>query len=87
MDLNESHPKSSEEVDINEEDNPFSPENVQVLQFITLARIYDVLMVNLQLSNPEAAKQVLAHHKAGTLLGPQPVLNGIFLSDEPDSAN
>lgn len=77
---------STEQVDINSEEeyNPFSPENVQILQFITLARIYDVLMVNLQTSNPEAAAQVLEHHKAGTLLGPQPILNGRFLSDDAE---
>lgn len=72
----------SEQVDNGPEDNPFSPENVQILQFITLARIYDVLMVQLQANNPEIAAQVLEHHKAGTLLGPQPILNGTFLSDE-----
>lgn len=65
-----------------EDIDPFAPGNVEVLQYITLARIYDVLMVQLQASNPEIAAQVLEHHKAGTLLGPQPVLNGTFLSDD-----
>lgn len=75
---------TSEQVDNeNEVDfDPFSPDNVQILQYITLARIYDVLMVNLQASNPEIAAQLLEHHRQGTIVGPQPILNGKFLSDE-----
>jgi len=71
--------------EIKPEEDPFSPENVGTLQFITLARIYDVLLVQLQLDHPEAAQQLLKHHAEGSLLGPQPFLNGRFIFDEDDA--
>lgn len=60
-------------------DDPFSPENVQVLQYITLARIYDVLMASLTLENPETANQILELHRVGKLLGPPPGFTGEFM--------
>lgn len=62
-------------------DDPFSPENIGILQFIMLSRIYDLLMLDLDMRNPEAAKKVLEIHRRGALMGVPPVLNGEFLSD------
>lgn len=61
------------------DDNPLSPENVGTIQFIMLARIYDLLMIDLNERNPEVANRVAKLHQAGTILGPAPVLNGDFV--------
>lgn len=60
--------------------DPFSPENIQVLHYITLARIYDVLMANLTETNPEAANSILELHRTGKLLGPPPGFDGTFMT-------
>lgn len=65
-----------------EEENPLSPENVGTIQFIMLARIYDLLMVDLMDRKPEVAKKVIAAHAQGTVLGTAPILNGSFLESE-----
>lgn len=65
----------------NEEDDPFDYRNVGTLQFIMLSRIYDILMLDLQGRNPEAAKQLLDLHSQGYILGPPPAMNGEFLTD------
>ena len=72
--------------------DPFSPENIGVLHFITLARIYDVLMADLTNSDPEAAKRILKLHAEGKLMGPPPNMTGEFLTaptvdDNPTTPN
>lgn len=62
--------------------DPFSPENIGILQFIMLARIYDLLMLDLNDRKPEVANRVLEAHRKGAILGSAPVLSGEFLSDE-----
>lgn len=62
--------------------NPFSPENIGILQFIMLARIYDLLMIDLNEKNPEVANKVLEAHRKGAILGTAPVLSGQFLESE-----
>jgi len=69
---------SEQPVDMSQD--PFSPQNVQILQFITLSRIYDVLMAVLSNTDPEAAKNVLKLHAEGKLLGPPPNMTGEFLT-------
>lgn len=61
-------------------EDPFSDENIKILNFITLARIYDVLMAQLTESNPEAANAILELHRTGKLLGPPPGFDGTFLT-------
>ena len=63
--------------------DPFHPDNVGTLNFIMLARIYDLMLLDLEARNPEAAKRVLEIHSRGALLGVPPELNGEFLSDNP----
>lgn len=68
--------------------DPFSPENIGVIQFIMLARIYDLLMLDLADRRPEAAAKVSEAHHKGSLLGVVPVMNGQFLrSEEITSSN
>ena len=62
--------------------DPFSPKNIGTIQFIMLARIYDLLMLDLAERNPEAANQVSAAHHKGSFLGVVPVMNGQFLRSE-----
>lgn len=63
-------------------DDPFAPENIGILQFIMLARIYDLLMIDLNESRPEVANKVLEAHRKGAILGSAPVLSGQFLQSE-----
>jgi len=65
-----------------ENTDPFAQENIGVLHFIMLGRIYDALVMNLQLNDPEVAKTLLEVHASGALLGPQPFFNGQFLANE-----
>lgn len=64
--------------------DPFAPNNVQILQFIMLNRIYDVLMADLTARNPEIGKQVVDLHREGKLLGTPPNMTGEFLAANPD---
>lgn len=66
-------------------EDPFSEENIKILHFITLARIYDVLMAMLTETSPETAKKILDLHASGKLLGPPPNMSGEFLT--PPTAN
>lgn len=50
-------------------------------QFILSARIYDVLMALLQIQNPEYARDLLEMHASGTVVGPTPAFNGVFLTN------
>lgn len=62
-------------------DNPLSPENIGIVQFIILARIYDVMMLQLQLSHPEEASELVKLHTEGKLIGAPPDFTGEFLSE------
>ena len=66
--------------------DPFHPDNVGTLNYIMLARIYDLLMLDLDARFPEKAKQVLDLHAKGYILGTPPVLNGEFLVDAQEEA-
>ena len=57
-------------------------ENIGVVTFIQLSRIYDVLLAILADSNEEMHLELLQAHAAGLLLGPSPVFQGRFLTDE-----
>jgi hypothetical protein len=67
-----------------EQQDPFSPENIGILQFIMLARIYDLLMIDLNERRPEVANRVLDAHRKGAILGSAPVLSGQFLASEDE---
>ena len=67
---------------VRENNDPFAPENIGILQFIMLARIYDLLMIDLNEKNPEVANKVLEAHRKGAILGTAPVLSGQFLESE-----
>lgn len=62
--------------------DPFAPENIGIVQFIMLGRIYDALMALLREANPEVATDLLEMHMQGNLMGPQPMFNGVFITDE-----
>lgn len=65
-------------------EDPFAPENIGVLQFIMLGRIYDVLMADLQIKKPEVAEMIAEAHSKGFLIGVPPIFNGQFLSGEDE---
>lgn len=71
--------------DADEEQDPFSPHNLAISQFILSARIYDVLMALLMEQNREVAKDILELHAGGNLIGPQPSFNGLFITDEANT--
>lgn len=62
-------------------DSPFHPDNAQMLNFIMLARIYDVLVTILRDSDEESALALMEVHFKGQLMTPPPWWNGEFLSD------
>lgn len=55
-------------------------EEIKVAQFITLLRIYDVLMAMYTEQNPEGSDELLKLHKEGNLLGSSPAM-AQFLGD------
>lgn len=61
--------------------DPYTPENIQIIQYITLARIYDVLMAMLTIQDKNKATQLLELHAQGKLLGPTPEFDGSFITD------
>lgn len=63
----------------------FAPENIGVVNFIQLGRIYDTLMAILQNLSPEDAEILLKTHFEGSLMGPSPRFNGNFVTDELNS--
>ncbi len=65
-----------------EEGNPLAPDNIQVVQLITLLRIYDVLMALLDNENAAVAEQLLNLHKEGTLMASSPYMTGMFIADQ-----
>lgn len=81
-DLNEAVEGLGEAVD--ESFDPFAPENIPVLQFVTLQRIYDALMLNNVLQDFDATKKLHELHAQGKLLGTSPNWDGIFEGDGPD---
>lgn len=69
----------SEEI---EEVDPYSEENIKVLQWVTQARIYDVLLAILHQLNKDVADDLLEVHGNGALMSSAPVFTGMFISDE-----
>ena len=67
---------------LNANADPFSPENIGILHFVTLSRIYDVLMADLGERNPEVMNRIFEVHASGGLVGPPPDFSGVFLSAE-----
>lgn len=65
--------------------DPYSPENIGTVQFIVMARLYDVMMALLREANPDAARDLLELHQAGVLVGGGPWFGGTFLSDVMNS--
>ena len=47
-------------------------ENLAVVNYITMTRIYDALIVLLRNINPEEAKALVEAHEKGILLAPPP---------------
>lgn len=74
-------PTTEEGVLAEPEEDPFSPHNLAISQFILTARIYDVLMTSLLQVNPSAAKDLLELHMNGSLMGPAPAFNGQFITN------
>lgn len=66
-----------------EDFDPFAPENIPVLSFIALQRIYDALMLNNVLQDFDATKKLHELHAQGKLLGTSPNWDGIFMGSEP----
>lgn len=64
-----------------ETEDPFSPHNLAIQQFITSARIYDCLMTMIRLDAPDVARHLLELHKAGHLVATAPGFSGTFLTD------
>lgn len=65
-----------------EEVDPYSEENIKVLQWVTQARIYDVLLAILHELNKEVSDDLLEIHGNGALMSTAPVFTGMFISDE-----
>lgn len=65
-----------------EEADAFSPSNIGVVQFIVMARILDTLYALHNHFDPVAHVELLEAHAQGLLLGPSPLFQGIFLTDE-----
>lgn len=64
------------------ETDPFSPENIGVVHFIQLGRIYDVLMGIFSTIDKEKAHDLLEIHSKGAFMGPEPRFSGNFITDE-----
>lgn len=52
--------------------DPLAPENIPVVQLITILRIYDILGALLNKLDPKMAEEVLNGHENGKILGPSP---------------
>jgi len=79
--------ENNTEAAVDENYDPFSPENIGIIHFITQARIYDVLMALLTESNADLARNVLEAHAGGTLISTAPLFNGTFVTDEIQDAD
>lgn len=64
--------------------DPFSPENIGILHFVVLSRIYDVLMLDLESRNGPLAEKILEVHARGDLMGLPPDFSGTFMSGRED---
>lgn len=60
------------------EENIFTPEE---LSLVMQMRIYDVLMALLVDSNKAVARDLLALHMEGVVVGSEPAINGVFLTN------
>lgn len=80
------HESANQDNDSVTVNDPFAPENIGILQFIMLSRIYDLLMVDLNERRPEVAAQILELHRKGAILGTAPVLSGQFLANDDEGA-
>jgi hypothetical protein len=56
-------------------EDPFSPENVGVVQTITLLRIYDVLIADFMARYPKAGEKLMERHARGGFMAPPPAFN------------
>jgi hypothetical protein len=77
--------------EVEEDNDPFSPNNIGVVQFIMQARLYDVGMALLSQLDAEVASELLELHASGALMGPAPFFLGSFAttdlnSEETDTA-
>lgn len=57
------------------DDDPFSPENVGVVQTITLLRIYDVMLADFVEKHPKAGQRLMEKHAKGGFFAPPPAFN------------
>lgn len=65
--------------------DPFgTTENREIVNNITLLRIYDILMSQLTASHPEQAKQLFELHERGGLLCPPPKFEPSEVYGEPE---
>lgn len=51
-------------------------------ELLTLMRIYDILLLELTMKNQEAANKIIEAHLGGSLVGPVPNFNGVFITNE-----
>lgn len=61
--------------------DPLSEENLPIINFIQMGRLYDVGMAILTKMDKEAANDLMHLHSEGSLIGFSPSFNGQFLSD------
>lgn len=73
---------SEQTSETNSADDPFSPENIGVVHFIQLGRIYDVLMGIFSTIDKDKAHDLLEIHSKGAFMGPEPRFSGNFITDE-----
>jgi hypothetical protein len=60
---------------VQEQYDPFAPENVGAVQLIVQMRIYDVLMAMYTEQNPGKANILINLHEQGKILGPLPAID------------
>ena len=68
------------------EQNPFEGSEYNMVQFVQLSRIYDVLMTLVQIQSPTACERLLEAHAEGHLVNPSPQYTGEFLFDSLNEA-
>ena len=66
--------------------DPFSGSEYNMVQFVQLSRIYDVLMTLVQIQDPTAASRLLEAHAEGHLVSPSPQYTGDFIFDAVNAA-
>ena len=70
-----------DEVNENTLGDAFHGAQYNMVQFVQLSRIYDVLMTIVQLQDPTAAENLLGAHGQGKLVNPSPQYTGEFMWD------